>query len=60
MSIPAQSETRDSARRKLGGIAIVLRAVRLVSRQRLQLTIQGLPNRWVTGPRELPGPGGGV
>jgi transposase-like protein len=48
MSILAQSETRGSARRKLEEIALVLRAVRSVSRRCLELTIQGLLNRWVT------------
>ena len=48
MSILAQSETRGSARRKLEEIAIVLRAVRSVNRRCLELTIQGLLNRWVT------------
>ena len=48
MSILAQSESRSSARRKLEEIAVVLRAVRSVSRRCLELTIQGLLNRWVT------------
>ena len=48
MSILAQSETRGSARRKLEEIAIVLRAIRAVTRHCLELTIQGLLNRWVT------------
>ena len=47
MSILAQSESRSSARRKLEEIAVVLRAVRSVSRCCLELTIQGLLNRWV-------------
>jgi len=42
MSILAQSESRSSARRKLEEIAVVLRAVRSVSRRCLELTIQGL------------------
>lgn len=42
MSILAQSESRNSAPRKLQEIAIVLRAVRSVTRQCLELTIQGL------------------
>jgi hypothetical protein len=41
MSILAQSESRGSARCKLEEIALVLRAVRSVSRRCLELTIQG-------------------
>ena len=48
MSILAQSESQRRAQRKLQEIAIVLRAVRSVTRRCLELTIRGLLNRWVT------------
>lgn len=48
MSILAQSESQRRGQRKLQEIAIVLRAVRSVTRRCLELTIQGLLNRWVT------------
>ena len=48
MSILAQSESHNSAQRRLQEIAIVLRAVRSVTRHCLELTIQGLLTGWVT------------
>jgi hypothetical protein len=48
MSILTQSESQHRGQRKLEEIAIVLRVVRCVSRRCLELTIQGLLNRWVT------------
>ena len=47
MSILAQSNSANSAQRKLEEIRAVLRAVRAVTRQCLERSIQGLLNRWV-------------
>ena len=48
MFILAQSKSVNSPQRKLEEIAVVLRAARAVTRQCLEITIQGLLTRWVT------------
>jgi hypothetical protein len=47
MSILTQSGSLPHPRRKLEEIGAVLRAVRAVTRQCLERSIQGLLNRWV-------------